>query len=57
MNLPFVISFEKRAEDYPKWLPAATSIGSVLVAFIISGIILALIGGNPFEVAKFFWQK
>lgn len=56
MNLPFTLTFEKRVEDIPKWLPAATSIGSVLVAFIISGIILSIIGGNPWRVAQFFYE-
>jgi simple sugar transport system permease protein len=56
MNLPFTLTFEKRVEDIPKWLPAATSIGSVLIAFIISGIILAIIGGNPWRVAQFFYE-
>ena len=41
----------------PKWLPAATSLGAVVVAFIISGIILKLIGGQPLVVAKFFWER
>jgi general nucleoside transport system permease protein len=56
MNLPFTITFEKRVADIPKWLPAATSIGSVIVAFIISGIILKIIGGDPALVAKFFYE-
>ncbi len=56
MNLPVTVTFEKRVADIPKWLPAATSIGSVIVAFIISGIILKIIGGDPALVAKFFYQ-
>jgi ABC-type uncharacterized transport system permease subunit len=55
MNLPFKIIFEKRSEDIPRWLPAATALGSVIVAFIISGIILKLIGGEPLRVLKFFF--
>ena len=56
MKLPITITFEKRIEDIPKWLPAATSIGSVIIAFIVSGIILKLIGGEPFRVATFFYE-
>ncbi|MFQ5419005.1 MAG: ABC transporter permease [Anaerolineae bacterium] len=56
MNLPVTITFEKRVEDVPKWLPAATSIGSVIIAFIVSGIILKIIGGEPLRVARFFYQ-
>ena len=55
MNLPLKIIFEKRTEDFPKWLPAATALGSVIVAFIISGIILKMIGGEPWRVLKFFF--
>ena len=54
--MPFSIRLEKRVEDIPRWLPAATSLGSVVVAFLISGIVLALIGGQPFRVARFFFQ-
>ena len=56
MNLPFTVTFEKRVEDIPKWLPAATSIGSVIIAFIVSGIILKIIGGEPLRVARFFYE-
>ncbi len=56
MKLPFTVMFEKRMDDVPKWLPAATSIGSVVIAFIISGIILKLIGGQPMRVGKFFFE-
>ena len=54
--MPFMITFEKRVEDIPKWLPAATSLGSVVVAFIVSGIILKIIGGQPLLVGKFFFN-
>lgn len=56
MNLPFTLQFEKRIKDVPRWLPLATSIGSVLAAFIIAGIILKLIGGQPLVVARFFYE-
>lgn len=55
-QVPFTLTFEKRVEEIPKWLPAATSIGSVVVAFIISGIILKIIGGQPLLVGKFFFN-
>ncbi len=56
MKLPYTLKFERRTDDIPKWLPAATAIGSVIVAFIISGIILKFIGGEPFRVLKFFFS-
>ena len=55
MNLPYTVIFEKRTADYPKWLPAVTSLFSVIVAFIISGIVLKIIGGDPLRVLKFFF--
>jgi ABC-type uncharacterized transport system permease subunit len=55
-QLPYSLTLEKRIEDIPKWLPAATSVGSVVLAFIISGLILKLIGGQPLEVAKFAYH-
>lgn len=54
--LPFSFSFEKRDEDVPKWMPVATSIGSVIVAFLVSAVILWLIGGDPIKVGRFFFQ-
>ncbi len=55
-GFPFKLIIEKRVEDIPKWLPAATAIGSVLIAFIISGIILKAIGGEPLRVLGFFFN-
>lgn len=56
MRLPFRLRVDKRIEEIPKWLPVVTSIGAVLVAFLISGIILAAVGGQPFRVLKFFFN-
>lgn len=53
---PYTLHIEKRVEDMPRWLPAATSFGSVVIAFIIAGIILKLIGGQPLVVMRFFFQ-
>ena len=55
MNLPFSIYLEKRTEDHAKWLPAVVSVGAVVMAFIIGGIILAFMGANPFRVYRFFF--
>ena len=35
MNLPIQITLEKRTEDVPRWLPVATSVGSVVLAFLV----------------------
>ena len=56
MKLPIQFTLEKRTEDIPRWMPIVISLGAILVAFIISGVILALIGGNPFQVYKYFFN-
>lgn len=56
VTLPYALSIEKRVEDIPRWLPTVTSIGSVVSAFIIAGVILKLIGGQPFVVLRFFFN-
>lgn len=54
--MPFRIVIEKRVDDIPKWLPAATSLGSVLLAFIICGFILEWIGGDSLRILRFFYE-
>jgi len=56
MKFPFTLQIEPRTSDTPKWLPFATSLGAVVLAFLISGIILALIGGDPLRVFTFFFK-
>jgi simple sugar transport system permease protein len=56
LKLPLALTFEKRVEEIPKWLPAATSVGAVVLAFLISGLVLKLIGGQPLVVLNFFYQ-
>lgn len=55
MKFPYTLRIEQRTDDYPKWMPVVTALGSVLIAFIISGIILKIIGGEPLRVLKFFF--
>ena len=47
--LPWTIRMERRLE-VPRWLPVATTIGAVVVAFFISGVLLWLAGGDPFAI-------
>lgn len=54
--MKFRIVFEKRTEDVPTWMPAATSLGAVILAFIISGIVLEMIGGDAIRTLRFFFQ-
>ena len=45
-HLPFTIKLEPRM-TVPRWLPLATSIGSIVVSLILGGIVLAFVGGDP----------
>ena len=49
------LQFERRI-DVPAWLPIATSVGSVVIAFVFGGIIFKLVGGQPLMALKFFYQ-
>ncbi|HEX7399601.1 MAG TPA: ABC transporter permease, partial [Candidatus Limnocylindrales bacterium] len=43
------IRLERRLE-VPRWLPVATTIGAIVVALVISGIILWFAGGDPIAI-------
>jgi simple sugar transport system permease protein len=45
---PYRIVMEPRLEVVPRWMPPLVSLGAIAVALIIGGVILALVGGNPF---------
>ena len=47
-RFPFRLYFEPRLEEPPRWYPLAVSLGAILVALIIGGILIALAGGDPF---------
>ena len=47
MSLPIHLQVEKRLDEPPRWMPVATSVGAIVLAFLISGVILLLIGGDP----------
>jgi general nucleoside transport system permease protein len=46
-RFPLHIHLEPRLEEPPRWYPAAVSLGAILVALVIGGILIALAGGNP----------
>ena len=48
-RLPLRIKLEPRLEVPPKWFPAAVSAGAILVALVFGGILIALVGGDPFK--------
>ncbi len=49
IRLPFSITFEPRLE-VPRWLPLATSVGSVIFALLVGAVILKFVGGDPVDV-------
>ena len=46
-GLPFRIQIEPRLTEPPRWYPFAVSLGAVIVALTIGGIVIALAGGDP----------
>ena len=54
--MPIKLLIEKRTEDLPWWLPPLISLGAVVVAFVLSGIVFAIIGGQPLRVMRFFYE-
>lgn len=47
-RFPFRIHLEPRMSEPPGWYPAALAVGAVLLGLILGGIVIALVGGNPF---------
>ncbi|MBN1640661.1 MAG: ABC transporter permease [Anaerolineae bacterium] len=48
LRIPYRIEMVPRLSEVPRWMPLLTSLGAVVVALVIGGIILAAVGGNPF---------
>ena len=44
----FRILLEPRLAEPPAWYPAAVSVGALVAALILGGIVIALAGGDPF---------
>jgi general nucleoside transport system permease protein len=42
------IKIEPRLDEPPAWYPAAVSLGAIIIALILGGILIAFAGGNPF---------
>jgi general nucleoside transport system permease protein len=41
------IKIEPRLDELPAWYPAAVSIGAIILALILGGIVIMIAGGNP----------
>jgi simple sugar transport system permease protein len=42
------IKIEPRLDEPPAWFPVAVSLGAVIVALILGGVLISFAGGNPF---------
>ncbi len=51
-GLPFTLRFEPRLEQ-PGWLAALISLAAVILALVLGGVVLALVGGNPLRAYAF----
>jgi len=49
IRIPCRIAMEPRLEPVPAWMPPLISLGAVAAALVLGGVILALVGGNPFS--------
>jgi general nucleoside transport system permease protein len=45
---PLRIKVEPRLDEPPAWYPATVSLGAIVVALILGGILIAFAGGDPF---------
>lgn len=48
-SLPYRINMEPRLQEVPRWMPPLVSLGAIVVALIIGGVILLAVGGDPFR--------
>lgn len=47
LRLPFTIQLEPRLKDVPRWFPLLVSLGAIVFALFLGGIVIALVGGDP----------
>lgn len=50
-RFPYTIRTERRLTT-PRWLPIATSLGALVIAFAIGGVVIQAAGGHPFAAYK-----
>jgi len=44
---PYRISVEPRLSEPPRWYPLALTLSAILLALVIGGLIIAIVGGDP----------
>jgi len=47
--LPYRIRLEPRLDEPPRWFPFAVSLGAIIVALFLGGIVITLAGGDPWR--------
>jgi ABC-type uncharacterized transport system permease subunit len=47
--LPWRVRVEPRIADVSHWLPPLVSLGALLLALVLGGIVLAVVGGDPLQ--------
>jgi len=47
-TFPITIQVEPRLVAPPRWYPWLISVGAIIIALIIGGILIAIVGGDPF---------
>ena len=47
-RMSYRIKVEPRLDEPPAWYPAVVSLGAIVVALMLGGILIAVAGGNPF---------
>jgi ABC-type uncharacterized transport system permease subunit len=55
LALPFSVRIEPRMEK-PRWLSFVISLGAIIAGLIIGGLVLTVVGGNPFRTYAFVFD-
>jgi ABC-type uncharacterized transport system permease subunit len=48
-RMPFRIRIEPRLSEPPRWYPFLVSLGAIIVALAVGGVLISLAGGDPFR--------
>src|SRR5690242_12564391 len=46
-RFPWRIKLEPRLDEPPRWYPPLVSLGAIVVALILGGIVISAVGGDP----------
>jgi len=47
LALPWRVQVEPRIAAVPRWLPPLVSLGALVLALVLGGVVLAVVGGDP----------